>query len=191
MLKRVAIVMCALAVSVSAYAQQNKAATPAKKPSTNAEQVKPEAKPEPAAKPVPEPPSLPINIRVEVSITDQSGTNPPAKKTVSMIVGDRQRNYIRSSASVLVKTQYRNVTINVDARPTIISKEPNKISLGLALEYQPKSAGGAEELEPGMAQLNEQMTLILESGKTITVSQAADPTSDRKITVDVTATILK
>jgi hypothetical protein len=42
-----------------------------------------------------------------------------------------------------------------------------------------------------MASLNENITLILESGKPTIVSQAADPTSDRKITVEVTATILK
>jgi hypothetical protein len=35
------------------------------------------------------------------------------------------------------------------------------------------------------------MSLILESGKPTVVSQAADPSSDRKITVEVTATILK
>ena len=42
-----------------------------------------------------------------------------------------------------------------------------------------------------MASLNEMLSLILESGKPTIVSQAADPTSDRKITVEVTATILK
>jgi hypothetical protein len=35
------------------------------------------------------------------------------------------------------------------------------------------------------------LSVILESGKPMVVSQAADPTSDRKITVEVTATILK
>ena len=42
-----------------------------------------------------------------------------------------------------------------------------------------------------MASINERLGLIFESGKPIIVSQAADPTSDRKITVEVTATILK
>ena len=86
---------------------------------------------------------------------------------------------------------YRNVTINVDARPAIVLKEPNKINVSFGLEYFPKPQGGAEEMEPGMASINERFTLILESGKALIVSQAADPTSDRKITVEVTATILK
>jgi hypothetical protein len=39
--------------------------------------------------------------------------------------------------------------------------------------------------------LNERIVTILESGKPIVISQAADPTSDRRIGVEVRATILK
>jgi hypothetical protein len=122
-----------------------------------------------------------------------------------MIVGDRQNTSIRSSASVPVRMgmgappnplnpasyTYRNVTINVDARPAIILKEPNKIMVSFGLEYSPRSRSEPEEMEPGMASINERLGLILESGKPLIVSQAADPTSDRKITVEVTATILR
>jgi hypothetical protein len=160
------------------------------------------------SKPVPEPPPLPVNIKIEVSITDQTGNNPPARKVVTMIAGDRQSTNVRSSASVPVKTtvfggpanaantpmtsfNYRNVTINVDARPSIVQKEPNKISVSFGLEYLPKTAGTQEEMEPGMTSWSERLSLILESGKPMVISQAADPTSDRRITVEITATILK
>jgi hypothetical protein len=205
MLKRSAfIVLVLLCAAVVARAQEPKpagapkAATPAK-----AAKVAAPAKAAPATAAVASEPALPVNIKIEVTITDQTGANPGSKKTVSMIVGDRQRNSIRSSASVAVPMRkppggveaglfnYRNVTINVDARPAIVMKEPNKISMEFGLEYLPKSAGGAEELEPGMSTLNERLGLVLESGKPVVVSQAADPTSDRRITVEVTATILK
>ena len=161
----------------------------------------------------PEPAPLPFNIKIEVSITDQSGSGTPAKKVVSMIASDRQSTNIRSSASVPVPTTifskpagatdstpanvpamsytYRNVTINVDARPVIMQKDPNRISLSLGLEYMPRTEGRQEEMAPGMASWRENLSLILESGKPMIVSQAADPTSDRKITVEITATILK
>jgi len=168
---------------------------------------------ETAAKPAPEPEPLPVNIKIEVSITDQSGTGTPAKKLVSMIASDRQSTNIRSSASVPVPSTvmtrppgatdtapatvqmqsftYRSVTINVDARPAIVRKDPNRISLSLGLEYIPRAEGRQEEMAPGMASWKESLWLILESGKPMIVSQAADPTSDRKITVEVTATILR
>jgi hypothetical protein len=149
------------------------------------------------ARPLPEPPPPSANIRIEVSITDQTGSGTPARKVVSMIAGDRHNTNIRSSASVPVKNMagmvnYRNVTINVDARPTILLKDPNKVVVNLGLEYLPRSAGGQEEMEAGMASLSERLNgLILESGKPMVISQAADPTSDRKVTVEVTATILR
>ena len=191
MLKRLVMLMCAVAVSgVTLGAQAKPAAAAAAKAG--------EPKPEPAAKPAPEPPALPLNIRIEVSITDQTGSNSPARKVVTMIAGDRQSTYIRSSASIAVKrspesssTFSRDVIINVDARPIIVQKEPNKINLSLGLEYFPKIQGTQDVMEAGMASFSERLGLILESGKTMMISQAADPTSDRKITVEVTATILK
>lgn len=155
------------------------------------------AKPAKTADATPRPQPLPLNVKIEVSITDQTGNGQPATKVVTMIASDQQPNSIRSSASVPVKNpggsgfHYRDVNINVDARPTILTKEPNKVQIFFGLEYLPKSGGGEEGLEPGMSQLNERLSLVLESGKPMVVSQAADPTSDRKITVEVTATILK
>jgi hypothetical protein len=188
------MLICAVALSSVTLGAQTK-------PAPAAAARAGEGKPEPAAKPAPAEQALPLNIRIEVVITDQTGSNPGAKKVVSMIVGDRQSTSIRSSASVPVRMPgptgpsqsftYRNVTINVDAHPAIILKEPNKILVTFGLEYFPRPSGGAEEMEPGMASINERLGLIFESGKPVMVSQAADPMLDRKITVEVTATILK
>jgi hypothetical protein len=144
------------------------------------------------AAPVPEPQPQPVNIKVEIAITDQVGPGEPTRKTVSMIVNDRHSNSIRSSGSFRVSPNSltRNVTLNVDAWPTILTKENNRISLNLGLEYLPKSPA-ATDLEPGSSSLNERIVVLLDSGKPVVVSQAADPVSDRKITVEVTATIIK
>jgi hypothetical protein len=45
--------------------------------------------------------------------------------------------------------------------------------------------------EPGGSSLNQRVGIILEGGKPLVISQAADPISDRKITVEIRATILK
>ena len=189
MLKKLALTLVALTLSGAMAGAQSRApqSSPAAKPAET---------PPAAAKPAPEPAAPTANIKIEVSITDQTGSGTPAKKVVSMIAGDRQNTFIRSSASVPVKNfaggvNYRNVTINVDARPTIVQKDPNKVLVTLGLEYLPRAGGGQEEMEAGMASLSERLGLLLESGKPMVISQAADPTSDRKITVEVTVTILK
>ena len=201
MSKRAIVLVCAAMVSgtlMTAQPADAQAPAPAAKPVETA----------PTPKAPPEPPALPLNIRIEVSISDQSGTNPPAKKVVTMIASDRNGVNVRSSASVPVRTtppgpagapqpvvqsySYKTVQINVDARPAIVQKDPTKIALNFGLEYLPTSRLNAqEEIEPGLTSWNERLSVILESGKPMVVSQAADPTSDRKITVEVTATILK
>ena len=205
MSKRAIVFLCAAMVAGTLLTAQganaqSAAAAPAAKPVETA----------PVPKGPPEPPALPVNIKIEVSISDQSANNPPAKKVVTMIASDRNGVNVRSSASVPVRIAppppapgggtvtmpqsytYKTVQINVDARPSIVQKEPNKIALNFGLEYLPTSRLSAqEEGEPGLTSWNERLSVILESGKPMVVSQAADPTSDRKITVEVTATILK
>jgi hypothetical protein len=188
------------ATMLAAFASAPLAAQQATKPTATVD-----AKPQAREARTPEPPALPLNIKIEVSITDQTGSGTPAKKEVSMIAADRQNTSIRSNASVPVKipasttdqipmtmrTTMQNVTINVDARPSILVKEPNKVLVRLGLEYLPKLGRTEEGSEAGMSAFSEQLGLILESGKPLVISQAADPTSDRRITVQVTATILK
>jgi hypothetical protein len=194
MLKRILLTIAiALFVTTTAAGQQPKTAS--------AEQPTPAPSEQPAPK-APEPAPQLVNIKIEFTITDQAGPGAPSKKVVSMIAADRQNNSIRSSANVRVAESgadnlvtgfsYREVRINVDVRP--ILQRDGKISLNFGLEYLPKSVGsaGAEEgMRPGMSSLNERMGLILESGKPMIASQAADPTSDRRITVEVVATILR
>src|SRR5438105_1326577 len=98
MLKRLVMLMCAVPVSgVAMGAQVNPAAASKARPAAAADEKPAAAKGAPAEQ------ALPVNIKIEVNITDQIGTGPAARKVVSMIVGDRQNTSIRSSASVPVK----------------------------------------------------------------------------------------
>jgi hypothetical protein len=199
-----------LLAATTARAQQPKSPNPPQtKPPAESEQRTP-AKGEPpqSAKPS-EAPVTGVNIKVDVTITDKAGPGEPAKKVISMITGNGQNNSIRSSAHVRVSNlsapgavpsfSYREVKINVDARPLVLGE--NKIRLNFGLQYEPQVSTVPQAITPGVgtepvrdtgtASLNEILTLTLESGKPMMVSQAADPASDRQITVEVTATILK
>jgi hypothetical protein len=50
---------------------------------------------------------------------------------------------------------------------------------------------GTDAKEKRPAGINQSQTVILQSGKPLIVAQAADPVSDRKVIVEVKATILK
>jgi hypothetical protein len=149
------------------------------------------------AKPAPEaaapPPRVmetgqPFNVKVELTITEEVGTAAPAKKMVSLTVADRQNSYVRSGGDVRVGDRYRNVNINVDARPTIL--RDGVVRLEVTLEYRPQATGGGTS-EPALWGISERVGVVLDSGKPLIISQAFDPTSDRRMTVELKATILK
>ena len=63
-----------------------------------------------------------------------------------------------------------------------------RVLLSVNIEYGEKRVPTGKEVQPGQiieASLNESVTLLLESGKGLAVTQSADPMSDRKVSVEV------
>ena len=129
------------------------------------------------------------NVKLDLTITDQTGTGQAVKRTVSMIVADRRRGMIRSGGQVTMAGNRVPVTLNVDAQPSII--DDNRILVEFGLEYAPRPVNESVNTGEGRANLTEQLGLVVQPGKPMIISQASDPTSDRRITVELTATILK
>jgi hypothetical protein len=131
------------------------------------------------------------NVQIELTLTDQTGIEPAQKKSVSMIVSSGSWGKIRSAGNVqsTVEPGYV-VDLNVDARPFVSVDGP--IQLELVLNYAPPR-GPADPREPKQRPtgINQSQTVVLTSGKPLIVSQAADPLSDRKVVVEVKATVLK
>jgi hypothetical protein len=143
---------------------------------------------------------LPVNIKIDLTITDQSGPGEPAKKTITIIAADRSAGSIRTYGNA--SFMGNRAIINVDATPQVLSNGNVKVMLGL--EYNPRQAERAGDkgkavtaegldlgTNSGGSGLNQRVTVILEPGKPLVFSQAADPMSDRKISVEVRAIVLK
>lgn len=149
--------------------------------------------PAPTAAPTPEAPGLPKpsmlhfdsaslqNIRIEVAMTDTLPTDGPSKKTVTMMVVDNNSGQIRSQGP-------GNYSLSVDAAPHL--RPDGKIYLMLTIFYMPEPSGQAGQVRTP-ANLNEAVSVILSDGKPMMISQSADPRGDRKVTVEVTATVVK
>jgi hypothetical protein len=134
----------------------------------------------------------PLNIRVEVTVTDQRGAAAPLKKTISVVVAEGMGGRIRSTAEF---SQGWVLPLNVDAEPQLLPD--GKIRLMVNLQYDlPSGSTGSEAASSGVGtlrrtQLQENLPLVLENGKSMVVSQSADPISDRQVTVEVKATVLR
>ena len=130
------------------------------------------------------------NVQIELTLSDHIGTQAPEKKTVSMIVSSGNWGKIRSVGNVRPQNDAPFVVdLNVDARP-FVSVE-GQIQLELVLVYSPPGGADKDTLKPRPTGVNQSLTVVLQSAKPLIISQAADPVSDRKVIVEVKATILK
>jgi hypothetical protein len=132
----------------------------------------------------------PVNVRLELTITDQRGDAPPISKTVSMTFADRHNGRIRTQGDVRTATGFRPVILNVDGNASIIRGSTTKALVGLTIEYRPVAGEGDSE-RATTPNINEMLNVILEDGKPMVVSQSADPVTDRKVKVEAKITLLR
>ena len=123
------------------------------------------------------------NIRIEVSLSDSAQTDGPSKRTVTMMVVDNNNGQMRSQVIP------GNNVLNVDAMPHV--RPDGRIYLSLTLFYVPEPASTTSGQTRTPATLNEALSVIVPDGKPMLISQSADPRGDRKVTVEVTATVVK
>jgi len=160
------------------------------------------APPPPPAVPAPPPPppappgqpvqrgGQPINVKVELTISEDGGQTAPLKKTVTVVAGDGFNGYVREMATSAQPTgPFERIVapLNLDAMPAILAN--GKIRVSCTIQYVTRAPGQDERRMT--TDIKQNLVFILESGKALVVSQATDPVSDRRVTVEVTATILK
>jgi hypothetical protein len=156
--------------------------------------------------------AAPRNIRFDISIVD-SGTGLPTTKVVTLNVAQGGMGSIRSTAptpgmpvslprtvttrgadgkeSTTTQATTPTISLNVDVNmPTVF--EDGAIRALVVIEYQPyvpAPATASPRPQPAVVRANSMS--VFENGKKMVLLQAADPLSDRRTTIEVTATILR
>jgi len=184
-----------------AAAAQPRQKPPAPPPAPPAEGAKPgtDAPPPPPPAPTPDGRVRKVgpNVRIEVTFTEQRSDTPAQPKTVTVTTGDGHWGRVRAQAH---SSMFGATPLNVDARPEV--QPDGRVVVALTLEYGDKrvvetpavSGPHVQIAQPKQVtdvNMNQSVTVVLESGKPLVVTQAADPTGDRKVTVEVKATILR
>jgi hypothetical protein len=137
---------------------------------------------QPPSPPKPADPAQMVNVRIELAITETQGSNAAVKKTVVLITRSDSFGQVRS---VMNRPDNGSMALNVDVRPHV--EKDGRIDLNVTFKYQPEQA--TEAVKQG--DLSESMDVFLVDGKPLLISQSADPKGDRKVTVEVTATVIK
>ncbi len=166
-------------------------------------------------------PAANMNVRVDVTIIDQSGSGAPTRKTVSLTVADNGRGSVRSGVTVpipnityvpspgakegpttpMTSYNYRDMGLSLDVTDARI--RGNYVRLRLAVEYNPvdekmasaegSSAPAIGQTPVSFARFSQTLDLALENGKSLIVAASSDPVPSRNRTasLEVKATILK
>jgi hypothetical protein len=181
--KHLLTTVVALCLAATVNAQQNAQPKPQPAPAPATAKPAPQAPPAqvPAPAPVPNPfaeHGEAINIGYEIRIREEGGAQ-PVVKTVSMTGTLHEVSLIRAN-------QGTNNPLNVDVNPTLIRDA--KVHTKLGIEYTPLPTAGPNG---GAFRVRQNVSIWLESGKPMVISQSSDPASDRRLIVEVTATIIR
>ena len=145
----------------------------------------------PRASEAPAKPRQPVNIRIDVKINDERGAQATTSKTLSLTVADGGTAFSRSTVEVPYGAKIetvRHVPLHVDATPQI---EGSRIRLRFSMEYNAVDlAADTRPYYPKM-EIKENLTLVLENEKPLLVAESPDPLSDRRVSVELKATILR
>jgi hypothetical protein len=123
-----------------------------------------------------------------VTLTDQQSGLPTASKTVMVTTSNLQWGRLRSEVE---SRAYGVAPLNIDVQPEVLAD--SRIALRLTIEYSQGRLSDAEGNTEHISKvrLNESVSIIVPNGQSLLVTQSADPVSDRKVTVDVKATVVK
>lgn len=154
-------------------------------------QAKPKAPaaPTPVAEPQPAPARAPataepINIRYQIVIRETGGPR-PGTKTVTLTIALNDQSVVRAQGSTGLGPGLDH-PLNVDVMPTAL--RDTRVRTRISVEYRPEAPEGAKVAPFYVRQT---LNVWLEAGKPMVISEAADPISDRRLSVEVTATIIR
>jgi hypothetical protein len=172
----------------AAPAAQPAPAPPAAPTAPRPGQPRPAAPARPAAA-VPAPSAVPVsgatprNVRFDITITDTAGGKPVTKALSVTVSNYSGTGSIRSTG---VRSDGTPVPLNVDVR-NVTWHSDTVVRASVNVEYQAYIPDAKPQ--PGM--VTAVTNSVFEDGRRTQILQTADPTSDRRTTIEVTATVLK
>ena len=170
----IALLVVLLSVSIAA---QQKPAPPAAP-----------AAPAPPTAPAPPSPPIdveqggqPLNIRLDVTVTDQTAGGVPQPKALMVMLVDRAMGRTRAA--------FQDRSIAVDARPVMVD---GRIRVSVTVQSdRAVSFVPPKETDDHTIAWRNSFSLLLENGKPMLALETSDTVTKRKMSIEVKATIQK
>jgi hypothetical protein len=129
---------------------------------------------------------------VDVTIQSKGGTGAGFSKTMTMLVADRRATTLTAQARATTLTApFDPRRLNGTVTAGLLRDGKIDMSLNLDIDVSDVSEGAESDKERAGTIYRGILNFVLDSGKPMLVSKSADPLSDRTVTVEVKATLLK
>jgi hypothetical protein len=165
--------------------------------------------PRAAATTPPEPPvrvesTKSVNIRVDATIIESRGDQTIGRRVISATMVDGENASVRSMAfvpmrqtdedagkapNVVVPVQQTRALLNMDAKARL--RADSKVQVWLTVESQSAGIDLGEAGKASDATIRQSVSVLLDPGTPIVVAQSADAVGNRRLTLEVKATVLK
>jgi hypothetical protein len=124
---------------------------------------------------------------VDVTITDARPGAASITKSVMLVTSDGMGGSVRSQSNI---PGTGASPFNVDSVPVIMAD--GRIHTRVTVQYDATIPATLTERTVSISSsIRDSVSLVLQSGKPMIVAQSTDPVSDRKVSVEVKATILR
>jgi hypothetical protein len=147
-----------------------------------------------------------VNVRIDATVIESRGEQVTGRKVLTVTLVDGAWGSVRSTQQVPFQPKgsagfnYRTAPLNMDARATL--RDDGRVKIELTLEYRgaPMDAETSPGPAPGTAVVNmgaldegikQSVAVVLDSGKPLIVAQSADAVGDRRVALELKATVLK
>jgi hypothetical protein len=136
-----------------------------------------------------------VNIRIDATVTELRADQVLGKKVLTVTVVDGRSGLVRSTQRIPYRVKgnsefnYQAAPLNMDAQARL--REDGRVLVSLTLDYRGGSAGASPETDTLDEGIRQSVAVVLESGKPLVVAQSADAVGDRRVMLELTATILK
>jgi hypothetical protein len=123
-------------------------------------------------------PGQAVNIKVDLTITDQREGQDSAPKTITMMIVDRGRGQMRSNG-------LGGQMLNVDARPEIVRE--SRVRVDVNFDYRAPQTDN--DKNPPV--LTQSLVSVVDDGKPLMISQWGEMGSNRTIRIELRASVQK
>ena len=137
--------------------------------------------------------------QIDATVAELRGSQVLDKKVISVTCVDGDSGSVRSTQAVPFKVKgsdgfsYRDMLFNMDA--AVALRDEGRVWTKITVDYRstPRSPAGdvpnEDEAIPGG--IRQSVAVVLQSGVPLMVAQSADAVGDRRVSLEVTATVMK